>query len=233
MTDIVRIGDATLYHGDCLELLPTLGKFDAVITDPPYGIAHEAKAIVGKEASWQGTQIANDSDVSVRDAALAEFVNVIAFGAWRRPAIDRAHTAFVWDKGPHSGGMNFHAKFRNCWELGFVRGTAWNDGPMDLGIITGHWIPTWESLGREHPHQKPTSLMVYLVKKCSLPVLDPFMGSGTTGVACAQLGRKFTGIEIERKYFDIACERVERAYAQGQLIPHEPAPKPEQQSMGL
>lgn len=214
----VVIGDATLYHGDCLVILPTLPKVDAVITDPPYGIAHEANALDGQAATWQGTQIANDSDVSVRDAALDGFDNVVAFGAWRRPALARAHTAFVWDKGPHTGGMNFHAKFRNCWEMGFVRGKAWNDGPMDLGIVAGHWIPTWQSMGREHPHQKPVSLMAYLVKKCAGTVLDPFMGSGTTGVACAQLGRKFIGIEIERKYFDIACERIDNAYRQQRMF---------------
>ena len=61
-------------------------------------------------------------------------------------------------------------------------------------------------------------------------ILDPFMGSGTTGVACVQLGRKFTGIERERKYFDIACERISRAQAQGQLIPHE-APKQTQEAL--
>jgi DNA modification methylase len=202
-----------------LEILPTLPKVDAVITDPPYGIAHEAKAQDGTEATWQGTQIANDGDVAVRDAALDGFDNVIAFGAWRRPALARAHTAFVWDKGPAAGGMNFHAKFRNCWELGFVRGKAWNDGAMDLGVVTGHWIPTWQSLGKEHPHQKPVSLLAYLVKKTSPGVIcDPFMGSGTTGVACAQLGRKFIGIEIERKYFDIACERIDNAYRQQRMF---------------
>jgi len=217
---VEKIGDATLYLGDCLEILPTLPKVDAVITDPPYGIAHKAKAQDGHEASWQGTQIANDGDVAVRDAALDSFDNVIAFGAWRRAPLARAHTAFVWDKGPAAGGMNFHAKYRNCWELGFVRGKAWNEGPMELGVVTGHWIPTWQTLGKEHPHQKPVSLLEALVRKTSGngAILDPFMGSGTTGVACANLGRKFIGIEIEPKYFDIACERIDNAYRQRRMF---------------
>ena len=217
---VETIGDATLYLGDCLEILPTLPKVDAVITDPPYGIAHKAKAQYGHEASWQGTQIANDGDVAVRDAALDSFDNVIAFGAWRRAPLARAHTAFVWDKGPAAGGMNFHAKYRNCWELGFVRGKAWNEGPMELGVVTGHWIPTWQTLGKEHPHQKPVSLLEALVRKTSGngAILDPFMGSGTTGVACANLGRKFIGIEIEPKYFDIACERIDNAYRQKRMF---------------
>ena len=217
MGRVETIGYATLYLGDCMEILPTLPKVDAVITDPPYGVSHEASSPNGN-ASWAGTQIANDADVSVRDRALDGFDNVIAFGAWRRPPLARAHTAFVWDKGPAAGGMNFHAKFRNCWELGFVRGYAWNDGPMELGIITGCWLPTWESLGREHPHQKPVALLERLVRKCKGTILDPFMGSGTTGVACANLGRKFIGIEIEPKYFEIACERIDNAYRQQRMF---------------
>ena len=220
MGRVEKIGDATLYLGDCLEILPTLPKVDAVITDPPYGVAYEANAMKGREATWQGTQIANDSDVSVRDAALEGFENVIAFGGWRKPPISRAHTAFVWDKGPAAGGMTFHAKWRTCWELGFVRGKAWNDGPMELGVVSGHWITTRQTLGRVHPNQKPVSLLETLVRKTSGggPILDPFMGSGTTGVACANLGRKFIGIEIEPKYFEIACERIDNAYRQARMF---------------
>ena len=83
-----------------------------------------------------------------------------------------------------------------------------------------------------HPTQKPLPLMVWCIEQAGNPqtILDPFMGSGTTGVACAQLGKAFTGIERERKYFDIACERISRAQAQGQLIPHE-MPKQVQESL--
>ena len=83
-----------------------------------------------------------------------------------------------------------------------------------------------------HPTQKPLALMAWCLTHApdAKTVLDPFMGSGTTGVACAQSGRAFTGIERERKYFDIACERIERAYAQGKLFQPEPA-KPEQQEI--
>ena len=73
---------------------------------------------------------------------------------------------------------------------------------------------------RSHPHQKPISLVASLLQKLPAAevILDPFMGSGTTGVACAQLGRKFIGIEIEPKYFDIACRRIEKAQKQGDLL---------------
>lgn len=91
---------------------------------------------------------------------------------------------------------------------------------------------TWESAGRDHPHQKPTWLVEYFITR--LPdadtILDPFMGSGTTGVACVNLGRKFIGIEIEPKYFDIACRRIEEAYRQPRLFA-EPTPKPKQEAL--
>ena len=74
---------------------------------------------------------------------------------------------------------------------------------------------------REHPTQKPIALMQWCVEKTTGTVLDPFMGSGTTGVACANLGRKFIGIEIEPKYFDIACRRIEQAYKQPRLFADE------------
>ena len=72
--------------------------------------------------------------------------------------------------------------------------------------------------GNGHPTQKPLPLMTWCVEFTTGTVLDPFMGSGTTGVACAQLGRKFIGIEIDRKYFDIACERIDNAYRQERMF---------------
>ena len=89
--------------------------------------------------------------------------------------------------------------------------------------------------GKEHPTQKPVRLMVWCLDKHpkAKTVCDPYMGSGTTGVACAQLGKAFTGIERERKYFDIACERIARAQAQGSLIPLDQTPVAEQQAMDL
>jgi site-specific DNA-methyltransferase (adenine-specific)/modification methylase len=87
-----------------------------------------------------------------------------------------------------------------------------------------------------HPTQKPLTLMLWTIEQARTKVndliLDPFMGSGTTGVACVQLGRKFIGIELEQKYFDIACKRIEQAYAQGQLFEHE-KPKAEQASLEM
>ena len=88
---------------------------------------------------------------------------------------------------------------------------------------------------RVHPTQKPVALMAWCLSFApdAQTVLDPFMGSGTTGVACKQLGKAFTGIERERRYFDIACQRIARAQAQGQMFPSEPARTPEQQGLDL
>ena len=219
MSERVVIGDAELWLGDCREVLPTLPKVDAVITDPPYGIAH----VTSYGASWEGTQIAGDASTAVRDAVL-QWAGEIPWACWgsykaESPAGFKAK--IVWDKGPAfgAGDLTFPWKpsFEECW----IAGRGWKSDHRGEGVWRGPVVVSWETVagGREHPHQKPVWLFERLIK--ALPshptILDPFMGSGTTGVACMNLGRKFVGIEIERKYFDIACERIARAQAQGRL----------------
>lgn len=210
-----HIGAATLYCGDCLEILPTLGKVDAVVTDPPYGIAHSSNY----GASWQGRQIANDGDTNTRDLALSDFENVAAFGSWKTPPLERCKAALVWDKGPAFGMGDLSFPWKGSWEMIYVRGNLWS-GSRDEGVLRGHVQVSWESKGRTHPHQKPVSLIGALLQK--LPnestILDPFMGSGTTGVACAMLGRKFIGIEIDLNYFEIACRRIDEVCRQSDLF---------------
>jgi DNA modification methylase len=212
---VEHIGDCTLMLGDCMAILPTLGKVDAVLTDPPYGIAHSSS----RGASWQGTQIANDQDTTARDRALDGFDNVAAFGSWKTPPIDRTKGCLVWDKGPAFGMGDLAFPWKGSWELIYVRGRLWS-GPRDEGVLRGHIQVSWESRGRSHPHEKPVSLICALIEKLpqDATILDPFLGSGTTLVACAKLGRRGIGIEIEPKYFDIACRRVEEAYRQADLF---------------
>lgn len=227
MTRIEKIGDATLYLGDCREILPTLGQVDAVVTDPPYGIAHSSN----HGASWAGTQIANDGDTSVRDDVLSAFANVAAFGTWKTPPIADAKGCLVWDKGPAFGMGDLAFPWKGSWELIYVRGRIWR-GSRDEGVLKGHIQVSWESQGRAHPHQKPVTLMAELIRKLPTDavILDPFMGSGSTGVAAVQLGRPFIGCEVDQAHFATACRRIEEAHRQPRLF-QEPPPKPVQGSI--
>jgi len=219
---VEHIGDATLYLGDCRDVLPTLGEIKAAVTDPPYGISHSSN----HGASWARTQIAGDADTTIRDEVLEGIPNVAAFGTWKTPPIQAAKGCLVFDKGPAFGMGDLNFPWKGSFELIYVRGSAWRGRRRDEGVLRGHMQIPWESQrgfdleARSHPHQKPVSLCRVLIDKLpdSFAILDPFMGSGTTGVACTQLGRQFIGIEIDPHYFDIACRRIEEAQRQGDLF---------------
>ena len=216
MSEVVTIGDATLYHGDCLEILPTLGKVDAVVTDPPYGIGEAA----GKNASRGNLAVAKDfgndswDDQPISPELLAAVRQagkwLVIFGGNYYP-MPPSSCWLVWDK------ENGNSDFADC-EL------AWTNLPKAVRRIKYMWNGMLRANGEargDHPTQKPIGVMSWAINHLPSPnqtILDPFMGSGTTGVACANLGRTFIGIEIERKYFDIACERITAAYAQGRLF---------------
>ena len=217
------IGNATLYLGDCREILPTLPKVDAVITDPPYGIGEAA----GKNASRGNIAPAKDygsaawDDKPIPDdlirAVIAAGNNAVIFGG-NYYALPATSCWLVWDK-ENTGD------FADC-EL------AWTNLPKAVRRIKYMWngmLRANNEARGDHPTQKPIGIMKWVIAQAGNPatILDPFMGSGTTGVAAMQLGRKFIGIEIEPKYFDIACERIENAQRQAPLFA-EPAPKPEQ-----
>ena len=201
MSEKVVIGNATLYHGDCLEILPTLPKVDAVITDPPYGIGiaanpfrqkHEAKAWDNAPAS--PTHIA---------ACLA---SAPACLIWGGNYFDLPPTQgfIIWDKVQPEDFSSAMCEY------------AWTNVSKPAKLFRRHVV----SYEKHHPTTKPIELMRWSVEWMGQPrtILDPFMGSGTTGVACMQLGRKFIGIEIERKYFDIACERIDNAQRQARMF---------------
>lgn len=211
----------TLYNADCREVLPTLPKVDAVVTDPPYGINHSTS----HGASWEHTIIAGDNDTTLRDDVLRIFSNVAAFGSWKTPPLSGTKGALVFDKGPAFGMGDLAFPWKGSWELIYIRGNMWR-GSRDEGVLRGHIQVSWESRDRTHPHQKPVSLCCELIKKlpprCS--ILDPFMGSGTTGVAAVKLGRKFIGIEIEERYFDIARRRISEALKQPDMFIEQPKP---------
>ena len=212
--ETVTIGDCTLYRGDCMEVLPTLGRFDAVITDPPYGIGFSSSP-----TKWSRDNIdrkADDWDDSAPDVS-----NLLNIGK----------DVMIW------GGNHFHLPPSRGW-LGWIKpkglpsyGSAelcWTN--IDMPVRHFEFSRN-DGDKHNHPTQKPLPLMIWCFGFTKAQtILDPFMGSGTTGVAAVQLGRAFTGIEREPKYFDIACRRIEQAYAQGQLFAPE---QPKQEQMKL
>lgn len=208
----VIIGDATLYLGDCMDVLPTLPKVDAVITDPPYGIfACGGKWGKKSELQW---------DRSAPDISLL---------------LDKSDVQIVW------GGNYFDLPPSRGWLVWYKRDSvpsaadvelAWTSIDMNAKLID-QTIAATNAERCGHPTQKPLKVMTWtltFVPKAET-ILDPFMGSGTTGVAAIQLGRKFIGIEREPRYFDIACERISRAQAQGMLFDPAPMPKQEQERL--
>lgn len=211
------IGDCTLYLGDCVEIMPTLGKFDAVVTDPPYGMSY-------KGSSLGGTIIANDgARASLRlyrhMSRLIQNTPTLWFTRWDAwpdvweifAACSKINGLLIWDKGHNGMGNTSHwgCSYEMIASMGAVR----TRGSRDTSVLSFKPIPGSKRVG--HPNEKPTDLMAYLVGKITDPgnrVLDPFMGSGTTLVACAEIGRAATGIEIDPEYFDLACRRVEEAH---------------------
>lgn len=228
---VVTIGNnVTLYCGDCMDVLPTLQKADAVVTDPPYGIGEAAGANKSRSKLAKARDYGNDEwDNAPISAELLQLVldagkSLVIFGG-NYYALPPARCWLVWDK------QNGTSDFADC-ELAWtnldkaVRRIVW---AWNGFIRKGEMSRSSWSL-RSHPTEKPVGVMGWCIEQVgdAQTILDPFMGSGTTGVAAVQLGRSFIGIEREPKYFDIACKRIEQAVAQGQLFEAAPMQKPEQ-----
>ena len=262
MSDIVRMGDATLYLGDCLEILPTLDKVDAVVTSPPYD---DLREYGGHGFSWRGTISALSESVvrggiimwNVADSVVdgSESCESFRQALLFKDAGFRLHDTMIYlrtnvnfpDPVRYEHGFEYMFVFSvgkpktfnpildrpNKWAGLAMHGTDRQaDGTLTpisgLGKLVNRvgkrfnwWFLTNNEGNNGHPAPMPYQMAHDHVTSWTSEqdtVMDPLMGSGTTGVACANLGRKFIGIEIERKYFDIACERIEAAYAQGRLF---------------
>lgn len=227
MADSFVIGNATLYLGDCLEVLPTLPKVDAVITDPPYDIGGGW----GTASSWQTEGFGKSRMWGARPEwdvrPPAEVMTWIA-----------AQKAIVWggnyfDSLPPSKGWLVWDKGANMTQA--QAELAWSNVPANVRVYRLSPLGVFGNGGaneevKVHPTQKPVSLMRWCVSLASgaKVIADPYMGSGSTGVAAVQMGRQFIGIEREPKYFDIACRRIEEAQKQASLFPQEPVKAPEQ-----
>lgn len=225
MVNVEKIGDCTLYLGDCMEVMAGLGRVDAVVTDPPYGIG--ADKSMHKNS---GTQYGN--------AAAAK--RVYADTDWDSSPIDAATVAAILSAGEDCiifGGNYFDLPPSRCWLVWDKKnGTnafadcelAWTNLDKPVRKIEHMWNGMIRAGGEErndHPTQKPLRVMEWCLTHipAAKNILDPFMGSGTTGVACVKAGRSFIGIEREPSYFDIACRRIEKAYAQGDMFLAAPA----------
>lgn len=222
----VVIGSCRLLLGDCLEVMRELEPIGVLITDPPYGYSYASNHVAPTTtAKWMRREIANDHDLSARDAVMAAAQDAAwaVFGSLKRAAPEGTRATLIWDKGPASGMGDLSFPWKPSFEVVFVGGRGWS-GARDEGVIKGHHIVTRESMGRVHPNEKPVSLMQAIIGKAPAGVVvDPFMGSGTTGVACAKLGRSFVGIELDPDYFEIAVKRITDAYAQADLFVPQPA----------
>jgi DNA modification methylase len=214
----------TLYHGDCLEILPTLGdrSVDAVVTDPPYGLV------------WACTGFKKQPLLDYREASgwderpgdeliryIAEFAPLVAIwgGNYFASALGDFRCPLIWDK---ETGNNTFADGELAW-TSLQKGT--------LRIFRHQWCGCFKDSERGqrnvHPTQKPVKLMEWTMERLGVPmgatILDPFMGSGTTGVACMKTGRNFIGIEICENYYNIAKKRIELAQLQPLLFDHIPS----------
>lgn len=206
----------TLYLGDCREILPSLATADAVVTDPPYGIGEAA----GKNKSRGNLAVAKDyGDEDWDNEPIPEDLMALVRASGRYAIIfggnyyncTPASCWLVWDK---ENGTN---DFADC-EL------AWTNLPKAVRRLKFMWNGMLRAHGEprgDHPTQKPIGVMKWCIEQlpagCST-ILDPFMGSGTTGVAAVKLGKKFIGIEQNPKFFDIACRRVAEAFKQPDMF---------------
>lgn len=201
----VEIGAATLYCGDCLEILPELSGVDAVITDPPYGIGFAAQPTKWQRRAGKLPESWDDKTVDLVPSlvTLADCVVIWGGNYYELPPRRGWLSWFKPDAPPSM------ASFELAW-------TSRDQNARQFSCSISQTNP--ERVG--HPTQKPVALMCWCIDAVNAGdlVLDPFMGSGTTGVACMNLGRKFIGIEIEPKYFDLACRRIEDAQRQGRLF---------------
>jgi DNA modification methylase len=199
-----------MYLGDCMDILPTLPGVDAVVTDPPYGINHARDRNSQKDGwvdypanGWDRERPSRD----VFDVMRAKSKDQIIWGGnYFTDYLPPTMRWLVWDKGQRNFSL------ADC-EF------AWTSQAKAARIFTYSRGAALQD-GKEHPTQKPLALMEWCLTFLdgARTILDPFAGSGTTGVACANLGRAFIGIERAPEYFEIACSRIAAAQSQGRLF---------------
>ena len=227
----VTIGNCRLIQGDCLEVMPLLGEFDAVVTDPPYGIGFKYNTH-------------DDSDDLLYKKLIGGLVNkplcLLQYPEEMMrlccPILGAPDDVYAWC---YNSNTNRQMRLWGFWGLN----PNWasllqpcknpTDKRVSQLVRSYDWVSDIQQVKNvspektEHPCQVPATLVqnVLSLLPCSRSILDPFMGSGTTGVACVKMGRSFTGIELDPDYFDIAVERIRKAYEQPDFLIEPPAPK--------
>ena len=221
MSRVEQIGDCTLHLGDCMDVMPMLGRVDAVLTDPPYGIGEDGGQFRGRKGQGHRVLPKGGWDSETPPASVFNAI------------LDISDEQIIWggnyfaDKLPVSKGWLYWQKLMGGdFADGELAWTSRNKALREFTLCN-------KMHGKEHPTQKPDSLMRWCLSLLpdAKTILDPFMGSGTTGVACAKMGRHFIGIERHEPYFDIACRRIEAAYKQPDMFVASPTndnrkPKP-------
>lgn len=216
----------TLYLGDCREILPTLGKVDAIVTDPPYGIGADEAAAKNKgkwgwrfygDTKWDRARPPSSLMMLMREMSDHQ---IVWGGNYFTDLLPPTMQWLIWDKGQRDFSL---ADFE----------MAWSSQDSAARIISYPRVLALQD-GKEHPTQKPLQVMRWCLERlpaACVSICDPFMGSGTTGVAAVELGKKFSGIEINPAYFEIALRRIGAARHRPKMDLD--AAKPKQEAMPL
>jgi site-specific DNA-methyltransferase (adenine-specific) len=220
------IGNATLYLGDCMEVMPLLDKVDAVVTDPPYIVETQGGGIFNKRTYKDKIRKAKiDKGFEFNVLKLVEHDSIITFLSEKQlPEYSMYLKENYWNQrlcfwhklNPMPvANMNYQPELELYYH-------AWNKGAFPVGTLAELkrvWIGNTGKSEFDHPTVKPLPLMKKIITNVNGNlILDPFMGSGSTGVAAVQMGREFIGIELDEDYFEIACKRIEDAQRQGDMF---------------
>ena len=209
----VEIGNCTLYRADCLDVLPLLAGVDAVVTDPPYGIADCWKGGFSDKHGWgkagQGAEARNEWDAEAPPKEVFDLLRTIgkvqAFWGGNHFGLPPSRGWLVWNKPERNFTL---AEGELCWTS------------RDMALRVFDYRRS--DPDRTHPTQKPVAVMAWTMDRLKVEagalVVDPYMGSGTTGIACIRTGRRFVGVERDAEHFATACKRIETELRQGDLF---------------
>ena len=235
----VVIGDCRLILGDCLEVMKLLGEFDAGVFDPPYGqgqsVGSKLRKIHNKKTQYG---VYDDTDENFHKLIIPRVK--VAIKKSKRTAVTCGFKRiYDYPRPLHVGTFQYSGTtVMSSWGPSLWQPILYYGKDPHVHKLVPDSFQNCNDVDREtkHPCPKPLMSWTKLVRRASLDdehIIDPFMGSGTTGVACVKLGRKFTGIELDPDYFEIACERIRKAYEQPDFFVEAPSKpiEPEQQDM--